>query len=157
MSPELRWRFEDLYARYAALLDDGPLEQWPALFTAECSYRIVPRENYELDLPLAVMRCDSQAMLRDRVRAVQQTVLYEPRQLRHQITQIQPARKLEGCYRVTANYSVIEVLLDELPRVLSVGRYVDEVLEDDEGTLRFVDKRVIYDSDMVPNTIVFPL
>lgn len=157
MSPELRWRFEDLYARYAALLDDGPLDQWPALFTSECSYRIVPRENYELDLPLAVMRCDSQAMLRDRVRAVQQTVLYEPRQLRHQITQIQPAREAEGRYRVTANYSVIEVLRDELPRVLSVGRYFARVQADDDGTLRFADKCVVYDSDMVPNTIVYPL
>jgi len=157
MDPALRWRFEDLYARYATLLDDGPLEQWPALFTADCSYRIVPRENHDLGLPLAVMRCDSQAMLRDRVRAVQQTMLYEPRQLRHQITQIQPARRGDGAFDVTASYSVIEVLRDELPRVLSVGRYLDRVAEDDDGALRFVDKRVVYDSDMVPNTLVFPL
>ena len=56
-----------------------------------------------------------------------------------------------------ANYSVIEVLEGELPKILSVGRYIDLVALSDGGTLRFAEKRVVYDSVLVPNTIVYPL
>jgi salicylate 5-hydroxylase small subunit len=58
---------------------------------------------------------------------------------------------------VTAHYSVIEVLTDELPKILSVGRYLDLVSRGTDGVLRFKEKRVIYDSVLVPNTIVYPL
>ena len=58
---------------------------------------------------------------------------------------------------VSANYSVIEVLHDELPKILSVGRYLDVVSRDADGALRFREKRVVYDSVLVPNTIVYPL
>jgi salicylate 5-hydroxylase small subunit len=96
-------------------------------------------------------------MLQDRVRAVQETMTYEPRYLRHHITQIRPLEPGEWPLCVTAHYSVLEVLHDELPRILSVGRYLDVVVRDGDGALRFAEKRVIYDSVMVPNTIVYPL
>ena len=35
-----RWRLEDLYADYARLLDDGPLEAWPGLFVEQCLYAV---------------------------------------------------------------------------------------------------------------------
>lgn len=154
----LRLEIEDLYADYAGTLDDGPLDDWPGLFTADCSYLVIPRENDEQGLPLAIMRCESRDMLRDRVRAVQETIMHEPRFLRHHITQIRPVASDGGdAIRVTANYSVVEVLLDELPRILSVGRYLDRVVRDADGALRFAEKRVVYDSVMVANTIVLPL
>ncbi|HEX7035725.1 MAG TPA: aromatic-ring-hydroxylating dioxygenase subunit beta [Pseudomonadales bacterium] len=156
--PNLRLALEDLYAEYARLLDDGPLGEWPELFTGDCLYLVIPRENHEQGLPLAIMRCESRDMLRDRVRAVQETIMHEPRYLRHQITQIRPqAPADDGTIAVTANYSVIEVLQDALPRILSVGRYLDRVVRTPDGALRFAEKRVVYDSEMVPNTIVRPL
>ena len=85
---EMRFEIEDLYARYAAALDDGPLETWPELFTEVCLYQVIPRDNYDLGLPLAIMRCESRGMLRDRVHAVQETIMHEPRYLRHHITNI---------------------------------------------------------------------
>jgi salicylate 5-hydroxylase small subunit len=153
----LRWALEDLYADYARLLDDGPLEDWPLLFLEECLYLTIPRENHDAGLPLATLRCESRAMLQDRVRAVQETMMYEPRFLRHHITQIRPLRRTDGSMAVTAHYSVVEVLQDELPRILSVGRYLDVVIEAPDGALRFAEKRVVYDSVMVPNTLVYPL
>ncbi len=157
-SADLRFELEDLYAEYARLLDDGPLEAWPDLFTAESLYLVIPRENHDAGLPLAVMRCESRGMLRDRVRAVRETIMYEPRYLRHHITQIRPEPAPTGSeMRVTAHYTVVEVLQDELPRILSVGRYLDVVVRDAEDHLRFAEKRVVYDSVLVPNTIVYPL
>lgn len=149
-------RLEDLYDHYGALLDDGPLEDWPALFTEDCTYLVVPRDNFEQDLPLAIIRCESRGMLMDRVRSVQETIMFEPRYLRHQITNIRGTVREDGSFDVIANYLVIEVLPDELPKILSVGRYLDLVVED-AGELRFAEKWVVYDSVLVPNTIVYPL
>ena len=152
-----RWRLEDLYADYARLLDDGPLEDWPDLFLESCLYLAIPRDNFDAGLPLATLRCESRGMLADRVKAVQETIMFEPRYLRHQITQIRPRERDDGALDVTAHYTVVEVLHEDLPRILSVGRYLDVVVEDDDGALRFAEKRVVYDSVLVPNTIVYPL
>ena len=152
-----RWRLEDLYADYARLLDDGPLEDWPGLFVEQCLYLAIPRDNFDAGLPLATLRCESRGMLADRVKAVQETIMFEPRYLRHHITQIRPAERDDGALDVTAHYTVVEVLHDELPRILSVGRYLDVVVEDEDGELRFAEKRAVYDSVLVPNTIVYPL
>lgn len=151
-----RWAVEDLYGEYARLLDDGPLEDWPALFLDDCLYLAIPRDNYDAGLPLATLRCESRGMLVDRVRAVQETIMFEPRYLRHHITQIRPRRRDDGALEVTANYSVLEVLPDDLPRILSVGRYLDVVVATG-GSLRFAEKRAVYDSVLVPNTLVYPL
>jgi 3-phenylpropionate/cinnamic acid dioxygenase small subunit len=154
---EVRLELEDLYARYATVLDDGPLVDWPQLFTEECLYLVIPRDNYDQGLPLAIMRCESRGMLADRVHAVQETIMHEPRYLRHQISNVRVTGSQGEELSVTAHYSVIEVLTDELPKILSVGRYLDLVSRGADGVLRFKEKRVIYDSVLVPNTIVYPL
>ena len=153
----LQHELETLYARYAEVLDDGPLSEWPPMFTEECMYKVVPRDNFDRGLPLAIVRCESRGMLEDRVRSVEETMMYEPRYLRHQITNIRVRDKSGEIIDAVANYSVIEVLLDELPKVLSVGRYLDKIVRSDDGQLRFAEKICVYDSVLVPNTIVYPL
>jgi salicylate 5-hydroxylase small subunit len=157
LDPERQLRLELLYADYAAALDDGPLEDWPRLFGDPCLYRVMPRDNFDADLPLAIMRCESRGMLEDRVRAVRETIMHEPRYLRHQITNVRGRETETGRIAANANYVVVEVLADALPRILSVGRYIDVVEIDLDGVWRFVDKLVVYDSVLVPNTIVYPL
>ncbi len=154
---KLQFRLERLYADYASRLDDGPLENWPDLFCEECLYLLMPRDNYERSLPLAIMRCESRGMLQDRVRAVRETVMHEPRYLRHQISNIRIHDVSGDTIGVSAHYSVIETLHDELPHVLSVGRYLDLVERQEDGGLLFREKHCIYDSVLVPNTIVYPV
>ena len=153
----LRFEVEDLYSRYAALLDDGPLSEWPNLFAEACFYAVIPRDNFERGLPLAIIRCESRGMLVDRIRATQETIMHEPRYLRHQITNVRVTGSSAGRIETTANYSVVEVLVDELPRILSVGRYIDVLQRRSDGALEFAEKRCVYDSVLVPNTIVYPL
>jgi anthranilate 1,2-dioxygenase small subunit len=95
-------------------------------------------------------------MLQDRVTAVQETIMFEPRYLRHHITNIEADDASSDEFQVRANYSVIEVLNDDLPRILSAGRYLDTIVLED-GLLRFKEKRVIYDSVLVPNSLIYPL
>ena len=152
----LQFRIEQMYNRYATLLDDGPLEDWPELFCEECFYAVTPRENYEQDLPLAIMRCESRAMLQDRIYSVQKTMVYEPRYIRHHITNVQILDEKDGLIKTYANYTVIETLTDELPRILNSGKYIDTI-KMDEGEYRFIEKYCVYDSVLVPNSIIYPV
>ena len=156
---QLRFEVEDLYNRYCEVLDDGPLENWPTLFADPCDYRIVPRENYENGLPLALMRCESRGMLMDRVTAVREQLMYEPRYLRHMVTNIRIRSVSNDASRVSAvaNYAVLETLRDALTRVLNSGRYIDEMVRGDDGALQFISKLCVFDSELVPNSIVFPV
>lgn len=153
----LQFELEDLYSRYASLLDDGPLRDWPDLFAAECLYLVIPRDNYDRGLPLAIIRCESRGMLVDRVRAANETIMHEPRYLRHHVTNVRVTATDGTRIDAIAHFSVMEVLPDELPRILCVGRYIDVLQRRDDGALEFVEKRCVYDSVLVPNTIVYPV
>ncbi len=156
LSMEQQRALEALHNQYGERLDDGPLETWPELFTEACDYRVIPRDNFDQGLPVAIIRCESRGMLMDRVRSVQETIMHEPRYLRHQITNVRGTARPDGGIDALASYLVVEVLPDQLPQILSVGRYLSEVVEDG-GSLRFARMRVVYDSVLVPNSIVYPL
>jgi 3-phenylpropionate/cinnamic acid dioxygenase small subunit len=153
----LYFELATLYARYASVLDDGPLQDWPGFFTSECMYQVVPRDNFELGLPVAIMRCESRGMLEDRVTAVTETMLFEPRYLRHHITDILVQDVAAGALRVRANFSVIEVLPDELPRISIAGHYRDQLVREADGQWRFREKLCVFDSVLIPNSIVYPV
>ena len=152
----LRFEIEDLYAEYADVLDTEDLERWPELFVDDAFYDVIPRENYERDMPLAIMRCESRAMMQDRVRAIRETLMFEPRYVRHLISSFRIAANGDGEIDVTANYAVLETLPDEMTKVLNAGRYVDMLVRED-GKLRFKRKRCVYDSSVVPNSLVYPV
>jgi anthranilate 1,2-dioxygenase small subunit len=156
ITPELKLEIDSLYSAYARALDDGPLEDWPRCFVKDCFYQVIPRENVERDLPLAIMRCESRAMLEDRVTAVRETMMYEPRYLRHHITNITIHPGGGGRLTGSANFSVIEILSDALPRIAMTGRYDDEI-DRDEGVWKFRSKRCIYDSTLIPNSVIYPV
>ena len=150
-----RLRIEDLYAAYAACLDDGRFEEWPDFFTDDCTYRIVPRENYDRGLPLATLSFESKGMLRDRVYAVTQTLFHEPYYQRHLVSGL-VVRADEGGFRVQANYVVVRTKAGALSEVYSAGRYLDRIV-DDAGTLRFQEKLCIFDSELIPNSFIYPI
>lgn len=156
VSAELRFEVDDLFAAYAAALDGDELEKWPEFFTDDCFYQIIPRDNYERGLPLALIRCESKGMLQDRVFAIRETMMYEPRYLRHLISGIRVTSQEDDSWRVEANYAVFETPLNELSRVFNVGRYLDRVVRDGEQ-LKFAEKHCVFDSLLVPNSIVYPI
>ncbi len=155
VSVEDRLRIEDLYARYAACLDDRRFEEWPDFFTEDCTYRIVPRENYDRDLPLATLWFESKGMLRDRVYAVTETLFHEPYYTRHLVSGFIVTADDDG-FRVRANYVVVRTKAGSLSDVYSAGRYVDHVI-DDAGTLLFREKVCVFDSELIPNSLIYPI
>ena len=72
-----------LLAEYGGLLDLGRYDDWLALFAAECRYEVVPRENHDAGLPVALILCDNRAMLEDRIAALRQANKYNLHTDRH--------------------------------------------------------------------------
>jgi anthranilate 1,2-dioxygenase small subunit len=153
---ELRCALEELYADYVACLDDDDLERWPEFFTEECVYKIISRENFERGLPLALILCESKGMLKDRVVAVRRTSIYAPRALRHLVSSIRITTEAEQAITVRANYAVFETPLDEPTRVFNAGKYVDRLVRD-QGALKFSEKLCVFDSVLVPGSLIYPI
>src|SRR5260370_6092911 len=111
---ELRIRLADLYCAYSDALDDGELERWPDFFTEGCLYKVIPRENFEQQLPIALIYCESRDMLVDRVVALRETALFVPRSVRHLTSNIRLRAEGPDGFRLTANFA--------LYRQWSIGR-----------------------------------
>jgi len=153
---ELRYEVEELYYEYVECLDDEEFERWPELFVEDCLYKIIPRENFERDLPIALMRCESKGMLKDRVTTVRETSVYAPRALRHLLSNIRIKGSDNGRLRVQANYAVLETLADEETRVFNTGKYIDLVVREG-GRLKFKEKLCVFDSLLVPGSLIYPI
>ena len=153
---ELRLELEELYAGYAACLDEERFEEWPEFFTEPCLYKIVPRENFERGLPLATWLCESKGYLLDRVTAIRKTAVYAPRYVRRMVSGIRVIGWTDTVLEVRANYLALETLQDELTRVFNAGQYRDKLVVDG-GKLKFREKVCIFDSVLVPNSLIYPL
>ena len=155
-SGELRLALEELYAEYIGCLDEERFEAWPDFFTEPCLYKIVPRENFERGLPLATWLCESRGYLLDRVAAIRKTALYAPRRLRRMVSAIRVLGWRGDALEARANYLALETLQDEPTRVYNTGQYRD-ILAVEDGRLRFREKVCIFDSELVPTSMIYPL
>ena len=145
-----------LYADYASAVDSGDWDLWPGFFTDACVYRLVPRENHERGFPLATLSFESKGMLRDRVYGIRETLFHDPYYQRHVVGAPVVRKVVDGRIHSEANYAVFRTKLSELSTVYNVGRYVDEVVRTPDG-LRFASRLCIYDSEMIPNSIIYPV
>lgn len=152
----LRLELEELYAGYTACLDEERFEDWPEFFTDPCLYKIVPRENFERGLPLATWLCESKGYLIDRVTAIRKTAVYAPRYVRRLVSGIRVLGWTDEVLEVRASYLALETLQDELTRVFNAGQYRDKLVVED-GKLKFREKLCIFDSLLVPNSLIYPL
>jgi salicylate 5-hydroxylase small subunit len=145
-----------LYAEYAAAVDSGNWDTWPDFFTDDCLYRLQPRENFERGFPLATLSFTGKGMLRDRVYAVKETLFHDPYYQRH-VVGIPIIRNVDAERILSeANYAVFRTKLSELTIVFNVGRYIDTVVRTPSG-LKFASRQCIYDTEMIPNSIIYPI
>jgi salicylate 5-hydroxylase small subunit len=145
-----------LYARYAQAVSSGEWELWPEFFTDDCSYRLQPRENYDRGFPLATLSFESKGMLKDRVYGIRETLFHDPYYQRHVVGTPLVLKAEADRFECEANYAVFRTKLSELSSVFSVGRYIDVVVRTERG-LKFASRQVIYDSEMIPNSVIYPL
>ena len=153
---EMRARLADLYAAYDDALGEGDYERWPEFFTEACVYKIIPRENYDAGLPLALMQAESRGMLADRVAAIRKTTLYAPRLVRRLVSSIVLRAIDSDGMRLSASFALFQTMLNELSQVFLCGRFYDRVV-DDAGVLRFAERLCVTDSTLVPTSLIFPV
>lgn len=145
-----------LLADYAAVVDAADWDAWCELFTENCVYKLIPRENHERGLPLATMDFESKGMLKDRAYAIRETLFHDPYYQRHVVGVPRVLEVADGRIVCESNYAVFRTKLSELTTVFNVGRYLDTVVRTDAGW-RFASKWCIYDSEMIPNSIIYPV
>jgi len=143
-------------ADYAAALDAGEWDRWPDFFTEACTYRIQPRENFDRGLPLATMSFESRGMLKDRVYGIKETLFHDPYYQRHVVGIPSILRAEAGRYETESNYAVFRTKLDQYSTVYNVGRYLDVIRRTGEG-LRFESRICVFDSEMIANSIIYPI
>jgi salicylate 5-hydroxylase small subunit len=148
---------QTLYADYALAVDSGNWDLWPTFFTPDCVYKLQPRENFERGFPLSTLAFDSQAMLRDRVYGIKETLFHDPYYQRHVVgAPVLRQIDAEGRLHCEANYAVFRTKLDGPGTVFNVGRYLDIVAKTPDG-LKFAQRLCVYDSEMIPNSIIYPI
>ena len=145
-----------LQAAYASTVDAADWAGWCELFTDDCVYRLVPRENHERGLPLATLSFESKGMLKDRAYAIRETLFHDPYYQRHVIGATRVLRVDGDRIECETNYAVFRTKLSELTTVFNVGRYLDTVVRTPQG-LRFAHRVCVYDSEMIPNSIIYPI
>ncbi|MGN6317088.1 aromatic-ring-hydroxylating dioxygenase subunit beta [Trinickia sp.] len=145
-----------LYTDYAAAVDNNEWDKWPEFFTDECTYRIQPRENFDRGFPLATLSFESKGMLKDRVYGMTETIFHDPYYQRH-VVGVPRILRVEGeRIEAQANYAVFRTKPDETTTVFNVGRYVDVIRRTPLG-LKFESRTCVFDSEMIANSIIYPI
>jgi len=145
-----------LQERYVSVIDTDCLERWPDLFTEDCIYEIVPKENADVGLPVGIMHCFGRAMLRDRITSLREANVFEPHTYRHMTSGLELASIDAETVDMQSNYVVVQTLTDGESRIYQAGRYFDRVVRSAEGWL-YQRKRAVYDTSRVQTLLVTPV
>jgi salicylate 5-hydroxylase small subunit len=149
-----------LYSDCAMACDSAEWERWPDFFVDDGTYRLQPRENFEQGLPLCLLALESKAMIRDRVYGVKETMYHDPYYQRHIVgtPRIITLERDGDSERIQseANYTVIRTKYDGDSTVFSVGFYRDAIVRTPDG-LKFQSRLCVYDSEMIANSVIYPI
>jgi 3-phenylpropionate/cinnamic acid dioxygenase small subunit len=156
ISLETRFGITDLYDAYSAALDEGRYRDWVSFFTDDAVYRLTPKENYDRNLPIAIIYCDGKGMIEDRAFTTVETTIAQPRSLRHFVTGVGVRAIVDGGYEVQANFLIVQTMLDRGTEIVMSGRYVDRVVHHGAGFL-FARKTCVSDTLLYPTSVVAPV
>ncbi|MBA2672812.1 aromatic-ring-hydroxylating dioxygenase subunit beta [Ramlibacter sp.] len=152
----LHHQIDQLNASYAAALDERRFDDWPLFFLPEGRYTLRARENHDRGLPLALMDLESQGMMKDRVYGITQTIYHGPYYTRHVLSPVQVLAREEGRIRTQTHYAVFRTKPGDASEVYNVGRYIDDIVRTADG-LKFASRLCVYDSEMVLNSLIYPI
>lgn len=152
----LRLEVQEMLDRYIDTIDNDRLEEWPELFTDDCLYEIVPKENEDAGLPAPVIRCENKRMLRDRITALRHANIFAPAVYRHFLSGLVLTDVADGAVAFTANYLVINSNQAGQSIVYQTGRYISRIVRQD-GTWRIAEKRCIFDTSRVQTLLALPI
>ena len=145
-----------LLAEYGALLDLGHYDAWLDLFAAECRYEVVPSENHDAGLPVALILCDSRAMLEERIAALRQANKYNIHTDRHLIGLPRIVAAESGRIDIEAPFAVFQTDPAGETILFATGHYRGRI-ERGGDALRLAEVLVLLDTFAVPTLLATPL
>jgi salicylate 5-hydroxylase small subunit len=145
----------DFYDDYYNTLDDVRLEEWPAFFTEDCIYRVIPRENFEAGYTLSTIYAESRGMLVDRVMGLTRTQMYAPRYYRRFPGPLRIVSQDGENVRLRHNLLVVQTLIDKKTEIV-ISAVCHDLVAVDDGRLRLRERVVVFDSEMLPNSLIYP-
>jgi salicylate 5-hydroxylase small subunit len=152
----LQLEIDQFNAAYAAALDERRFDDWPQFFLENASYTVQARENFDRGLPLALIALESQGMMKDRVYGITQTIYHAPYYTRHVVSAALLLPEDGKRIRAQANYAVFRTKPGDASEVYNVGRYIDEFERTPAG-LKLASRRCVYDSEMILNSLIYPI
>lgn len=152
----LHHEINQLNAAYAAALDDKRFDDWPLFFVEDGHYKLQARENFDRGLPLALMVLESRGMMKDRVYGITQTIYHGPYYMRHLLSPARVVSQDGEVIQVETAYAVFRTRPAGVSEVYNVGRYLDSLVRVD-GALTFLSRLAVYDSEMVLNSLIYPV
>lgn len=154
---EHRLAIEEFNSEYAETLDAGRVEDWPRFFTDDALYRVTGRENSDHDLPVGLVYCEGRGMLVDRALAIAKSMMFEPRYLLHQVSNVRVLAIAGDLVTAVANYALFETLVDQKTALQQVGRYWDRFQRQADGTLLIKERHVVYDTVIIETALIYPV
>ena len=145
----------DFYDDYYNCLDNVRLEAWPGFFTENCIYRVIPRENFEAGYTLSTIYAESRGMLVDRVMGLTRTQMYAPRYYRRFPGPLRIVSRDGEDVGTRHNLLVVQTLIDK-PTEIVLSAMCHDVLVTDDGGPRLRQRIVVFDSEMIPNSLIYP-
>lgn len=152
---ELQYRVEQLLTAYVQCIDDDRLEAWPELFTEDCVYQLIARENAERNLPIAAIFCDSRRMLTDRVVSLRHANIYEKHHYRHLISSVAVLAVTDEVITAKSHYAVHRTRTNGVTEIYNTGAYLDEIVYD--GRWLFKKKIATFDTNRIDSLLVTPI
>jgi 3-phenylpropionate/cinnamic acid dioxygenase small subunit len=156
LTAEMRLDVQEIYFRYAECLDGGRLQQWPEFFLDSCTYRITTRRNLRMGPDGDIMSLSSKTSMRDRIVAIGQSEDYEPHTQRHMISNFRVQAASDEELRVQANFYVLRTFPERQTEYFVSGSYNDRLAITD-GRLNFREKLCVLDSDVPPESLIYPI
>ena len=156
LTADLRLDVQELYFRYAECLDGGRLQQWPEFFLDSCIYRVTTRRNLRLGPDADIVHLGSKTSMLDRITAIGRSEDYEPYVQRHLISNFRVQAASDQELRVQANFLILRTFPERPSEYFASGSYNDRVSVVD-GRLNFREKQCLLDSDVPPESLIYPV
>ena len=144
------------YAVYGEVLDETRLNEWADFFVEDCLYQIIARENYESGYGLCLMHADSKGMVIDRIQGITRTQIFGPRHYRRFYSGTRVVGVENGVIKTRQNVLLVQTLMDQASKILLCGVAHDQLIREG-GALRIKQRVVVTDSEIIENSLIFPV
>jgi len=144
------------YALYHEALDDVRLDEWSGFFTQDCLYQVIARENWDAGLRLCFMQAEGKGMIIDRVQGILRTQQFGPRTYRRFFSGLRMTGTESTDILVRQNVLLVQTLMDQPSLILLCGVAYDRLVRADDRLL-FKQRIVVADSELIENSLIYPL